>query len=234
MDQKLIIACYRVDVTAVVGCLRAGANVNARFGDIKTIGEHPFMDKWWGGADVAADSWTPVLAVASAPEYPDPPKAFPRIWEHPDQVRIAQGQFSNDMLQERRTDEITILCVLLSHGADINVADNRGGTALHKAVENGKIPLVRRMLQFGANPNTKCHVYIDGPDNVTPLHSACTSKELVQLLLDHGADASAKDSEGQTPVDYVALDNRRDFDLVMTPDGPRVRHREKKNKNPAR
>jgi ankyrin repeat protein len=93
------------------------------------------------------------------------------------------------------------------------------------AVDSEKMQLVRTMLEFGANPNTKSHIYIDGPDDITPLHSACASKELLQLLLDHGADTSAKDSKGRTPADWVALDDSRDFDLVVTPDGPRIRPR---------
>jgi hypothetical protein len=227
LDQKLIVACYRVDVKGVVQYLRAGAKVGATFGEVQEDVDHPLMDRWDGGTPVAGDSWTPLMAVAIAPEYPEPPQAFPRIWENPAQVRIEQGRIGKKALQERRAAELTILCILLSHGADINLADSRGGTPLHMAVDSEKTLLVRTMLQFGANPNTKSHIYIDGPDDITPLHDACTSKELVQLLLDYGANASAKDSEGRTPADWVALDASRDFDLVATPDGPRVRARDK-------
>jgi hypothetical protein len=222
-DQKLIVACYRADVVAVVQQLRTGANANATFGEIREGAVDPLIDPWNGGIHVAADSWTPLMALANAPEFPDPPKALPRIWENPAQVQREQGRIDKKVLQERRAAERTILYVLLSHGADLNLADRRGRTALHMAVDSEKVSLVRTMLQFGANPNTKRHIYIDGSDDITPLHSACTSKELVQLLLDHGADASAKDSEGRTPADWVALDSKRDFDLVVTPEGPRIR-----------
>lgn len=227
LDQKLIVACYRVDVTGVVQHLRAGAHVKATFGEVQKEVDHPLMDRWDGGIHVAAASWTSLLALASAPEYPEPPQAFPRIWENGAQVRKEQSRIGKKALQERRAAELTILFILLSQGADINCPDSRGGTALHMAVDSGKTMLVRTMLRFGANPNTTSHIYIDGSDDITPLHSACTSKELVQLLLDYGANASAKDSQGRTPADWVALDDSRDFDLVATPDGPRIRPRDK-------
>lgn len=227
LDQRLIVACYRVDVTGVVRHFRAGANVNATFGEVEQNVDHPLMDRWDGGIHVAAASWTSLMALANAPEYPEPPQAFPRIWENGAQVRKEQSRIGKSALQERRAAELTILYVLLSHGAEVNAVDSRGGTALHMAVDSEKTLLVRAMLQFGANPNTKHHIYIDGSDDITPLHSACTSKELLQLLLDHGADASAKDGKGRTPVDWVALDDSRDFDLVVTPDGPRIRPRDR-------
>jgi ankyrin repeat protein len=80
---------------------------------------------------------------------------------------------------------------------EVNKTDAHGATALYMAVEHDKPRVVRELLDFGANPNTKTRVYIDGPDNETPLHRA-GSKYVYQLLLDHGADASAKDSTGET------------------------------------
>jgi hypothetical protein len=224
LDQKLIVACYRVDLPAVVQNLRAGANVNAKFGEIQEE-VSPFLDQWTGGTPVSSDSWTSLVALASASEYPDPPQEFPRIWENAAQVRKEQSRIGKNVVEERRTAQLNIFYMLLSHGADINSADDRNGTALHRAVDNANTPLVRTMLRFGANANTKRHIYIDGPDNVTPLHCACNSKEILQLLLDHGADPSAKDSDGDTPADWVALRNDRDFDLVTTPDGARIRPR---------
>lgn len=225
LDQKLVVACYRADVVGVVKQFRAGANVNATFGVVRDGAVDPLMDPWNGGIHVASKSWTPLMALANAPEYPDPPKALPRIWENPAQVQREQGRIDKKSLQERRAAELTILFVLLSKDADLNRVDRRGATALHLAVENEKAMLVRTMLQFGANPNTQRGIYIDGPDNATPLHSASGSKELMQLLLDYGADASAKDNEGRTPADWVALDSKRDFDLVATREGLRIRRR---------
>jgi hypothetical protein len=227
LDQRLIVACYRVDVVGVVRYLRAGAKAETVFGDYPEEEEHPLEDPWSGNWFAVAESMTPLVALASAEEYPDPPKDIPRIWEDRVRVQREQDRIPKKVLQQRRADELTILYILLSHGADVDSADSRGGTALHSAVHRGKLRLVKALLKFGANPNTKHGIYIDGPGDITPLHDASNSRELMQLLLDHGADVTAKDSRGETPIDWLNQHRERDFDLVITPDGPRIRPRDK-------
>lgn len=70
--------------------------------------------------------------------------------------------------------------------------------------------------------------YIDGANDITPLHAACNSKEMVKLLLDHGADVLAKDSEGHTPADWISWNDERDCDLIVSNDGPYIRERRAK------
>src|SRR5437899_564525 len=70
-DQRLIVACHRLDVDGVVAALRDGANVNARFGEGDVM---LFQDPWSLGWPMAAAKWTPLIAVASASDYPDPPR----------------------------------------------------------------------------------------------------------------------------------------------------------------
>src|SRR5262245_8588152 len=66
LDQQLIIACYEVQPERVAGCLRRGANVNAKFGDYPDDVE-PFRDRWIGASYIGADTWSPILALTSAP-----------------------------------------------------------------------------------------------------------------------------------------------------------------------
>ena len=119
-----------------------------------------------------------------------------------------------------------ILLILLSHNCSLNDDDGFGATALYCAANKEKVQMVRVLLQNGANPNTKTRVYIDGPGAKTPLHVASPSREIMQLLLDHGADAAAKDDQGRTPADWLRLHDDRGFDLVETKDGWRIRPRD--------
>ncbi|KAN0139370.1 hypothetical protein V8E53_002871 [Lactarius tabidus] len=83
------------------------------------------------------------------------------------------------------------LGVLLEHKADINLQDFRGETPLYGAIVRGSsdslegevVPIVRRLLELGADPNI--------PDNKykTPLHQTASRGwlEVARLLLSYGA-----------------------------------------------
>jgi len=213
LDRRLIVACYHLDAASVVKCLCEGAAVNGTLGESATE-DSALMDPWDGGTYDSSGRFTPLMAVASASEYPDPPAKYSRIWEHPDLVRKVEQETSAEALQQRRATERTILLILLSHSPNVDLDDGNGATALYLAADQSKPLLVRELLNHGANPNTRTHRYIDGPDNITPLHAATRCPEAYQLLLDHGADPSAKDSEGKTPADYAVM--RGVADVIVT------------------
>lgn len=227
LDQQLIVACFNLRIDEVVKCLRKGANVNARLGGVDAKLEL-FRDRWTGRTPMTlmTESWTPLLALASSDRYPDPPAESGAIWKDSERRESLWNAIPPDEFESRTRDVMVIAHILLSHKCKLDDADPRGGTALNQAVGDGKLALANALLRFGANPNTKTGIYIDGANNTTPLHVACNSREMVQLLLDYGADGSAKDDEGRTPADWVAWDSDREFDLVEMPTGwttvPRV------------
>jgi hypothetical protein len=82
-------------------------------------------------------------------------------------------------------------------------------TFLYKAIDIGYEPLVKSMIDAGADVNAKYErhwAYYNRVDYETPLHSAIrksphtTPIAIVQMLIDAGADVNAKDSEGKTPL----------------------------------
>ena len=83
-------------------------------------------------------------------------------------------------------------------GANLDVADNEGRTALSYAAERSHIPVIQTLLDVKANPNK-----IDGKGR-TPLHyAAARSSRIVQLFILAGADAEVQDSQGKTPIDLA-------------------------------
>ena len=66
--------------------------------------------------------------------------------EHPDYVR-APGP----MLTAASNGRSEVVELLLSLGADANAADSEGITALHRAVQSGSVPTVRRLVEAGAD-----------------------------------------------------------------------------------
>jgi hypothetical protein len=79
-----------------------------------------------------------------------------------------------------------------------------GGTLLHLAVDNDEIELIRWMLEFGADVDTRASVDADGFGGHTALFGCVVSQPyrwgrqrdgaLARLLLDHGADPNARAS----------------------------------------
>jgi ankyrin repeat protein len=218
--QRLIIACYKLQINSVVKCLRNGANVNGRFGK-QAYDRIEFYDLWTGAyPSGGADLWTPLLALANSPEYPDPSEELRMILKNnPEKSDFYKKKVSIKQIKKRQEDSIVILYILLSNKCNMNDDDGNGATALYEAAYNEKIQLVKILLQYGANPNTKTGVYIDGPGDVTPLHVACKSKEIIKLLLENGANANARDTNGRTPSDWIKLNPDRKYDLIKTKNG---------------
>ncbi|MFN3653551.1 MAG: ankyrin repeat domain-containing protein [Armatimonadota bacterium] len=98
---------------------------------------------------------------------------------------------------------------LLAQGIGADPALDYLGAALARAI-GGLNPLVRLLLERGANPNHRepwglaaLHILVRwGPANV----------QLVELLLQHGADPNARNDEGETPLMWAA--RRGPNDLV--------------------
>ncbi|MDX1689068.1 MAG: sigma-70 family RNA polymerase sigma factor [Candidatus Promineifilaceae bacterium] len=95
--------------------------------------------------------------------------------------------------------------LLVEHGADVNDPDQMGKTPLVRAVHMGQTEMVRWLLQHGANRAGRTPSEGGGPTGLTPLHVAVIQNhaDVAELLLAHGADASATDDEDRTPLDWA-------------------------------
>jgi hypothetical protein len=82
---------------------------------------------------------------------------------------------------------------LLEHGASIGLTDNRDYTLLHLAALHGRIGIVQKLLDLGADPNA------ESTSEFTPLDGARGGghPEIAELLLARGA-SRMRDSEGGT------------------------------------
>ena len=108
------------------------------------------------------------------------------------------------------SDQVQCLRLLLDLGANAGVKDNRGATALHKAVtiNSGRQPMMRLLLENGADINAKAMYLVLDKVEVpgTALHIAAVRgyKDAVHLLLKKGAEVNAKDHLGYTPLERAA------------------------------
>ncbi len=79
---------------------------------------------------------------------------------------------------------------------DLNRLSKQGISALHYAVHDGRVDVIRLLLENGADVNIR-----DKRDR-TPLHQAVRAGtiELIDLLVENGADLEACDYQGCTPL----------------------------------
>jgi ankyrin repeat protein len=108
-----------------------------------------------------------------------------------------------------------VVNALLKHGADANVRDSSGWAPLHMALllevqEQQRRPMspscpvvVSLLVQHGANVRAPGSSF-----KITPLHLAAQlgAVEVMEFLIEHGADVNARDGRGLTPL-HEAVSN---------------------------
>ncbi|KAK1764019.1 hypothetical protein QBC33DRAFT_211496 [Phialemonium atrogriseum] len=97
----------------------------------------------------------------------------------------------------------TLVAILLKYKASVTAADLRGQTALHWGCGQSNPDIVRLLLEAGAAVNAP---ELNG---ATPLMIASANQNLslstarLDLLLRHGADVRARDTNGRTALHYA-------------------------------
>jgi ankyrin repeat protein len=97
--------------------------------------------------------------------------------------------------------QVDAMTVLLDAGADPNALSTSGQSALSIAAGWGHEPAVRCLLAHGANANgTRDGKIACDPPLVCAARSGMSSPQIVNLLIQSGADVNQPDSEGTTPL----------------------------------
>ena len=138
-------------------------------------------------------------------------------------VRLSNNYGASPMSLAAEIGHSEILELLLDAGADVNSATPEGLTALHGVARTGNLEAAELLLERGATVDA-----VEGWGGQTPLMwaSARRHPEMMQLLIDHGADVNlastnrdyqrhvtaegrpkSLDSGGLTPLLYAAREN---------------------------
>ena len=134
--------------------------------------------------------------ASSSSEYADPwslPSEFDDylpIWRTPLIVALTNGH----------NDAFTFL---IDKGADVNLQDHVGYTALHHAVERRNFDAVSCLVHNGADVNLFTSI-----NKHTPLMSACQfhNMDAINVLLNKGADVNLQDRDGKSALHFACSD----------------------------
>jgi ankyrin repeat protein len=155
---------------------------------------------------------------------------------------------SGEESKELTPDELSVICLLIDRGADLNAADREGKSALHQASASGIVTLIDLLLDKGAsidvqdksgktplylaaeecNPAAVARLLARGANSnhrtmhgATPLMSAASggSKRVVQALLDYEGDPTAKAEDATTALLCAALQGYEDIVSILRETG---------------
>ncbi|KAH9054885.1 ankyrin repeat-containing domain protein [Lactarius vividus] len=126
--------------------------------------------------------------------------------QHPEHVNAVGGWYEFPLLAALGRKHIRAAEILLEHGANVNSLDDEGKTPLYSLFDDtGRddddiLIIPRLLLKHGADVNTQM------ANKWTPLHAAAFRgmPEVVQILLDHGANTSMENDQGETALHLMS------------------------------
>src|ERR1019366_4256828 len=133
---------------------------------------------------------------------------------HPELAPLVLGSRPPDLFEASALGDDARIAELLAVDRQLVEQYSADGfTALGLAAFFGHSHAARLLLDSGANPNQASRNAL----RVTPLHPATTSAHtaLVDLLLRHGADPNAEESNGMTPLHNAAGTGNREIAALL-------------------
>jgi len=124
---------------------------------------------------------------------------FPDEIVFEESIKEADGEVIISMLRRSSID------------IDINRINMAGMTALHQAVLDSNLVVVRLLLIHGADIN------LSDADSWTPLHAAAANghADIARYLLSQGADRNIRTEEGETAQDLLEEDDYKTLAVMM-------------------
>lgn len=133
-------------------------------------------------------------------------------------INIRDQRSDNVLLYAGAEGLLDILRLAIVAGADTRITNRFGGTALIPAAERGHVEVVRELLttsdvdvnhinNLGWTALLEAVILSDGG----PRH-----QQIVQLLLEHGADPTIADKDGVTPLEHARQRGYTAIETLLT------------------
>lgn len=127
-------------------------------------------------------------------------------------------------------DDGKIVELLINFGADVNEKDVDDTTALHMAVTEGNMEIIKILVKRGANLESKSKL-----KGSTPLHCAANSNKLeaARELLSFGAQVDEVNEVGDTALLIASLGNNVELVKLLLDSGADAKKKNLDNVTPA-
>lgn len=127
-------------------------------------------------------------------------------------ARHGRGPLHQICMMSESSERQEVMLLLLKNGANPNLMDDEGKTALHHAVYSQDPRLVQLLLENGADTKAQ-DIYGE-----TPLHKAASvgAKLILPMLLERGADISIRNRVGKTASDIAHEKDRVTVTSLMS------------------
>ena len=134
------------------------------------------------------------------------------------QARLADEKRHNEigvLFDAARMGDVNTMKTLIANGANINMTDQHGFTALMVASYSGEVEIVRLLLEAGA--------LVDQRDlsGYTALMYFCSAGNVpcVRLLLEHGASVNVSNHDCSTPLMFAAQQGHNEMVRLLLENG---------------
>ena len=129
---------------------------------------------------------------------------------------MTQEELNEQMIKAVDNRDTKTVRKMLEQGADPNVQDNSGYTALTYACRNGEPEMIQMLLDAKVDPN------VQDKYGYTALMYACrdrdtdtaTVRKTVRKILEHGADPNVQDNSGETALTTACSNPRGNRDVI--------------------
>jgi uncharacterized protein len=177
-----------------------------------------------GLAVVALDAAAPELPLIDAVKSGNREAVRALLKQPAAAFKAVEGDGTTALHWAVRADDLDMVRLLLTAGADVTAATREGVTPLSLAAVNGSARMTDVLLEAGANANAVM------PEGETILMTAARTgrPEVIESLLHHGADINARENWfGETPLIWAAAENHADAVRVLVAHGADANARSK-------